>query len=82
MFDANAASLDINQYFVDLELWEKAGRSRSLSLRLRYVQWRWERLADIDQHLCLQNAVKEQLWHDKYRNNADGNVLDSFNPLE
>lgn len=79
---SNAGLLDGRDGVIDLDLVEKAQQARSLPLRLRYAEWRWDQLTNTREHVRLQNAVKNQKWRDDY-GNADGNVLDRhFNPRE
>ena len=82
MFEDCADTLDLDNDVVDLDLQERLRRAKSLPLRLRYAQWRWGQLTDVEEHARLQNAVKNELWRQKYGDDADGNELASFNPLE
>ena len=53
-----------------------------LGRNLRFVMFYWKELYDPVENLRLQNAVKGQLYREEYGDDADGNVVADFDPLE
>ena len=81
-FEANAALADLNNDVVDLELRDELREAQILTRNLRFVQYYWKELTNTEEHLRLQNAIKHQLYKDRYGQDTDGDELASFDPFE
>ena len=73
---------DLNNDVVDLELRDELREAQILTRNLRFVQYYWKELTNTEEHLRLQNAIKHQLYKDRYGQDTDGDELASFDPFE
>jgi len=77
--EANAALADPNNNIVDLTFQEKLRQAKLLTKNLRYVEYYWSELNNVQEHMRLQNAVKNEVYGS---GRSDGNELARFDPLE
>ena len=80
-FADNAARANLDNEVVDLDFREELYQHQLLSRNLRFVQHYWKQLADVNEHMRLQNAVKHQLYKDAYGHDTHGNDVANFDPF-
>ena len=73
--------IDQNQDIIDLDFKRKWERSQFMPRKLRIVQRRWATLYNAEAHNRLRNAVKQQLYTERFGKHNDGEELVGFDSL-
>jgi len=81
-FEEHAAMADPDQGVIYLQFQEELWEAQLLGRNLRFVQYYWKELTNIDEHLRLQNAVKQQLYREQFGDSNNGNEVEAFDPFE
>jgi len=81
-FEANADLADLNNDVVDLDFRREFQEAEILEQNLRFVQYYWDELYDVNEYARLQNAVKHQLYQNRHGNYACAYKVDAFDPFQ
>lgn len=81
MLEENKCVIDQNQDIIDLDFKRKWERSQFMPRKLRIVQRRWATLYNAEAHNRLRNAVKQQLYTERFGKHNDGEELVGFDSL-
>lgn len=81
-FEEHAELADLDSEVVDLTFREQMHEAELLTRNMRYTQFYWRELMDVEEHFRLQNAIKHQLYREKYGHDSDGDEVAAFDPLE
>lgn len=79
-FEQNAAMADLDND-IDLNLREEIRRANLLTQNMRFIQYYWAELMNAEEHMRLQQAVKKQLYLERYGTYDGCEELGNLNPL-
>ena len=66
---------------IDLNLREEIRRANLLTQNMRFIQYYWAELMNAEEHMRLQQAVKKQLYLERYGTYDGCEELGNLNPL-